>query len=866
MRLLTTRDLVLMKEMKIKNFLFSVIVIITVMVMCAGLSSCSKDNDVNNDTAIENNKMLSGSKWELKNWDYSVGDDYVGTHDETVTIYFHSLSNGIIYHSRKDSYSDQGSSKSRAVAHFKYYVKGNEVELDYITDDILSIPYFELSDGILQTKNLQFSRKDITTSDYQWINTIQGTTGDCMWYSDLMKTLWIDGDGEMADYASYTATPWGKANLLPSKIIMNDGVTSIGNNAFANLNITEIETPDNSLTRIGDGALKGSLITTVWLGDNITYIGKEAFSGCKNLKQFLSVPEKIEIIGDNAFSGCNLSMMKMEFGTELKSIGDFAFEDAKVSSLNFSEGVETIGNGAFLGTFCGTSKELVLPNSLKSIGATAFKGTFKKIVIGTGLKELGAMAFITGSSGEMYVNLSEPPTTNGNIIVGGTTWTPYESGWTLYVPKGCKSAYSKVSPWSKFRSIVEDASLQEEGTDDSDVESAEYSDRSQDEADAKDARRGDVANGFSGGTGTSSNPYTISSAAELRYFSDAVRTGNTFKNQYVKLTADITINKNVLNRNGELNGDGSNFEPWIPIGRYDPSYFFCGTFDGNGHTISGLYCNRSKGDNVGFFGKLYGNVKNLVIKDSYFKGASSVGGIAGTVRPNYIGNTIPSSVKEYYQGDKTLTITSCINEAKIIGEDNIGGICGYCYIKSTIMGCLNKGNISGGKNVGGIVGYGYNTTIISCCNSAYIYGEEFVGGILANSFFTSIYNCLNTGDIRSEGTSAGGAGGIGGVLGKSGAYKVYNCLNISTDISSSLNAGAILGLNNSIVVSYNYYLFKDGLSAIGRNYGSSSNNSSKTESELKSASFLSALNSRAQSSWGKWKKGNDGFPVLEWME
>ncbi len=842
-------------------------------VICVGLSSCStdKESEGENGLTTESNKKLVGSKWELKNWDYSIGDDYVGTHDEVVTVYFHSLTNGIIYHSQKDSYSNQGTSKSRAVAHFKYYTKGNDVELDYITDNILSINGFDLSNDVLQANNIRFSREEITASDYQWINTIQGTTGDCMWYSDLMNALWIDGDGEMADYSSYSATPWGKNNRLPNRVVINEGVTSIGNNAFAVLNITEIETPDKSLTRIGDGAFKGSLVTNIWLGEDIAYIGKEAFAGCKNLKQFSpSSLEKIEEIGDYAFYGCALSMMKVDFGTELRSIGDFAFEDAKISSLTFSEGVETIGNGAFLGNVCGTSKELTLPNSLQSIGATAFEGSFTKIVIGTGLKKMGAKTFVTASSGNMYVNLSEPPSTAGDVIVGGSTWASRESGWTLYVPKGCKSAYAKVSPWSKFKSTIEDASLTGEGSGDSDSEdpdNAEYSDRNQDEADAKDSRRGYVADGFSGGTGTSSNPYTISSAAELRYFSDAVRTGNTFKNQYVKLVADITINRNVLNRNGELNGDGSNFEPWIPIGRYNPSYFFCGTFDGNGHSISGLYCNRPKGENIGFFGKLYGSVKNLTIKDSYFNGSAYVGGIAGNTRPNYMGTTIPSSLLEYYNGSKETSITFCTNEATIAGGNALGGIVGNNNSNSnkvTISKSLNKGNVVGGDDVGGIIGIcSTGTTIISCCNSGSLSGSSIVGGILANSLSTYVYNCLNTGDVKADEATAGG---IGGVMGKSTSYKVQNCLNLSTNIKASKNVGAVLGYNNGISVSYNYYLFQSGLAAIGSTYkGTSSNNSSKTENELKSADFLNLLNSRAQSSWGKWKAGSDGFPVLEWM-
>lgn len=69
-------------------------------------------------------------------------------------------------------------------------------------------------------------------------------------------------------------------------------------------------------------------------------------------------------------------------------------------------------------------------------------------------------AFISGAtSGEMYVNQSIPPYTGDNIIVERTYWNPAESRWTLYVPKGCKSVYAVKAPWNKFKSIIEDDSL-----------------------------------------------------------------------------------------------------------------------------------------------------------------------------------------------------------------------------------------------------------------------------------------------------------------------------------------------------------------------------------------------------------------------
>ncbi len=85
-----------------------------------------------------------------------------------------------------------------------------------------------------------------------------------------------------------------------------------------------------------------------------------------------------------------------------------------------------------------------------------------------------------------------------------------------------------------------------------------------------------------------------------------------------RLTADIKVNNNVLDQNGNLN-DASSFRSWTPIGNND--YPFIGEFDGNGHTISGLY---QKDDNwdAGLFGYMTegGKIKNVIVKDSYLFG------------------------------------------------------------------------------------------------------------------------------------------------------------------------------------------------------------------------------------------------------
>ncbi len=441
-------------------------------------ASCGSDSE---DSIPPGSSILKGTKWTTTNWDYSLGSDFVGIHDEVREFLFHSQNEGIYYLGKKDYYSDQGSSTLREAVHFKYTITNNNtVYLEFITEADINLPaYLYLQNNTLTVNSTTFSKSTISSTDTQWINSIKGTTGSCSWYSNLRGKLWIDGEGNMADYNSYNATPWAKNNRTPNKVIINEGVTSIGSYAFANASIGNVEMPSYSLKQIGERAFRDASISNISLSNSITHIGTEAFADCSYLES-ISIPNNIQEIGEYAFSGTNIDVYELEFGANLRSIEEYAFEGCEASYLTFEEGVETIASGAFIGDFCNVGKELKLPNSLTELGETVFEGSYKKIVIGNGIKEIGEKAFISGAtSGTMYINKKTPPTAASAIIAERSSWSAAENRWTLYVPKGSKSTYSKKAPWNKFKSIVEDSSLQG-GEEDDDSSSDEESDNNYD--------------------------------------------------------------------------------------------------------------------------------------------------------------------------------------------------------------------------------------------------------------------------------------------------------------------------------------------------------------------------------------------------
>lgn len=166
-----------------------------------------------------------------------------------------------------------------------------------------------------------------------------------------------------------------------------------------------------------------------------------------------------------------------------------------------------------------------------------------------------------------------------------------------------------------------------------------------------------------------------------------------------KLTKDITINEGVLDSNGDLNTN-TTFDKWKPVGTLNRP--FIGTFDGDGHTIRGLYVNVNE-NYVGLFGCVGagGTVKNVTIADSYVSGKVNVGDICGrndggivenctsgcTVKGT--GNAVGGICGSNQRGDHVGRVLNCHNTGKVSGKNRVGGVCGggddstNCYYLDT---------------------------------------------------------------------------------------------------------------------------------------------------------------------------------------
>lgn len=230
--------------------------------------------------------------------------------------------------------------------------------------------------------------------------------------------------------------------------------------------------------------------------------------------------------------------------------------------------------------------------------------------------------------------------------------------------------------------------------------------------------------------------YDIATADELYAFAAAVNGGNK-SSIYGELTSNIIVNNNVLDTDGSLNGIPS--RSWIPIG--SGTYKFNGCFDGNNHTISGIYCNAPDSTYVGLFGRvgggLYRNgIRNVGVIDSYFHGGgyfyrTSIiqwkEGYTGSIAAYYVG-TYNVSGGTSYSG----VIENCYSKSCVNGGTYVGGIVGYNKANVSVENCYNIGTVEGIYAVGGISGsHGYHAVLTDCYNIGSVKGDScYVGGIV----------------------------------------------------------------------------------------------------------------------------------------
>ncbi|WP_244464859.1 MBG domain-containing protein [Martelella endophytica] len=214
---------------------------------------------------------------------------------------------------------------------------------------------------------------------------------------------------------------------------------------------------------------------------------------------------------------------------------------------------------------------------------------------------------------------------------------------------------------------------------------------------------------------------------------------------------------------------------FVPIGNNGSA--FTGTFDGDGHVITGLTINRTSADYIGLFGYTDSGsiLRNVGLDGGSVTGSFYVGGLVGY---NYDG-----------------TIGNAYATGSVTGRHRVGGLVGYSH-SGTISNAYASGSVTGLDGVGGLVGYNASGTISNAYASGSVAGSDYVGGLVGFNNSSTISNAYATGSVR-------GGYDVGGLVGYSHSGTISNAY-ASGSVAGSEFVGGLVGYNTSGTISNAY--------------------------------------------------------------
>ena len=207
-------------------------------------------------------------------------------------------------------------------------------------------------------------------------------------------TLNISGTGAMKNYTDYSSrqSPVFDNDIIKN-VVIEDGVTSIGNSAFESCGgLTSVTIPD-SVTSIGNFAFSGCEgLTNITIPNSVTCIGMKVFGGCSGLTS-ITIPNSVTSIDEGAFEFCS-SLTSILLPDGITSIGVGAFVNCEsLTDITIPDGVTNIGDWAF--EECSNLTSITIPSSVTNIGIRAFDGcsNLTSITIPDGVTSIGDWAF-----------------------------------------------------------------------------------------------------------------------------------------------------------------------------------------------------------------------------------------------------------------------------------------------------------------------------------------------------------------------------------------------------------------------------------------------------------------------------------------
>lgn len=663
-----------------------------------------------------------------------------------------------------------------------------------------------------------------------------------------------------------------------TKLTLGEGTISIGRFAFSMSPITEVSLPD-SLTTLGEGAFYGcKSLETVRFGTGLVLVETDAFSMTEAMKNVhipsldsylkiefrspsaspfnssqsaslfiggvagasvLTIPETVTSIPAYAFYNCK-SIYGVSIPETVTHIGEHAFAQSSITELTIPDSVTKIGEEAFWS--CKQLKSVTLGNGITTIAPFTFAGCegLKEVTFGTSVKTIGESAFyycdaiekVTyyGTQAE-WDSIEKPGAFPFPYAQINPTEEPTWSEWETITAATCTTeglrrrmsdkgdVEEEVIPPLDHVSVVDSAvtpTCQQTGltagshcsrcnTKLIEQQIVPVTDHAYVNGVCKHCQAPQPAAAWDGTVDTSwynenQSTFTITTAEQLAGLAKLVNDSyKDFDEKTIKLAADLNLNN----------------LPWTPIGY---TRTFCGTFDGQNHTISNMTITHTYGD-LGLFGCSRGVIKNLTLTNVDVRpvSLSTAGTLLGSNEGEDWSQTYGTVSNCHVSG--TMTITTMSTNQQVY----VGGLIGYLGIDSIVENSSSNVTISVVTceedsnqtiRVGGLIASA-ESPITYCYASGDItvtatYASIYAGGLVGQgSSASETKYSYATGDVTAYTVSkpvyAGGLfGQLTGPLG--GAVVLKNCYatgNVSAtsngaNSNNKAYAGGLVGAGRSI--------------------------------------------------------------------
>lgn len=252
-------------------------------------------------------------------------------------------------------------------------------------------------------------------------------------------TLTISGEGAMYNYSnSYTTVPWDAQKSRITSVVIEDGVTSIGDNAFEDCSALKSVSGMKGVTSLGKWAFyKCTSLESFTIPSGVKSIPDCLFYDCSKLNS-VTIHDQVASIGSSAFFGCSI-LKTLSIPDSVQTIGYYAFGGCdQLETINIPDGVTKIPAHAF--SSCYALKKLDIPQSVTEIGSAAFdhctslgKDSDGTIAIPANVTAIGSEAFRGCSA---LTSLALPQTVNS---IGHTAFQGCSNLETINIPSGVKS-------------------------------------------------------------------------------------------------------------------------------------------------------------------------------------------------------------------------------------------------------------------------------------------------------------------------------------------------------------------------------------------------------------------------------------------